>query len=39
MAHIVAFLDGLSPIGDLRQAKVKALREVDLTPGPSPNLP
>ena len=25
--HIVAFLDGLPPIGDLRQAKVNTLRE------------
>ena len=26
-ARIVAYLDGLPPIGDLRQAKVNALRE------------
>jgi len=26
--RIVAYLDGLTPIGDLRQAKVNALREL-----------
>ena len=31
--RIVAYLDGLPPIGDLRQVKVSALREVQSASG------
>ena len=31
--RIVAYLDGLPPIGDLRQAKVNALRELQSASG------
>ena len=31
--HIIAYLDGLPPIGDLRQAKVNALRELQSASG------
>ncbi len=31
--RIVAYLDGLPPIGDLRQAKVNALRELQSKSG------
>ena len=31
--RIVAYLDGLPPIGDLRQAKVSALRELQSVGG------
>ena len=31
--HIVVYLDGLPPVGDLRQAKVNALRELQSASG------
>ncbi|MEO7838061.1 MAG: hypothetical protein ABIU06_01790 [Anaerolineales bacterium] len=31
--HIVVYLDGLPPVGDLRQAKVNGLRELQSASG------
>jgi hypothetical protein len=39
MKSIVAYLDGLPPIGDLRQAKVNALRELQSASGEELRLP